>query len=86
MKTLKTLKIGIADYDEMKARTMAVARGEYRPAEGEPTIWFTSRESVAKALSQGNRELQGLDPASFAAATVVGAVIEVECDEQAVQE
>lgn len=57
MKTMTTLKIGIADYGEMKARTLAIARGEYQPAEGEPTIWFTSPESVAKVLFQRNREL-----------------------------
>ena len=54
---MKTLKIGIADYDRMKARTMAIARGEHKPARGEPTVWFTSIESFAKVLSQRNREL-----------------------------
>ena len=28
---IKTLKIGIADYDRMKARTMANAKGEHKP-------------------------------------------------------
>ena len=54
---MKTLKIGIASYDRMKARTMAIARGEYKPARGEPSVWFTSIESFAKILSQRNREL-----------------------------
>ena len=54
---MKTLKIGIADYDRMKVRTMAIARGEHKPARGEPTVWFTSIESFAKVLSQRNREL-----------------------------
>ena len=54
---MKTLKIGIADYDRMKARTMAIARGEHKPARVEPTVWFTSIESFAKVLSQRNREL-----------------------------
>ena len=54
---MKTLKIGIADYDRMKARTMAIARGEHKPARGEPTVWFTSIESFAKVLSRRNREL-----------------------------
>jgi len=57
---MKTLKIGIAGYDQMKARTMAIARGEYRPAKGEPKVWFTSVESFAKVLSQRNRELLAL--------------------------
>ena len=34
---MKTLQIGIADYDRMKARTIAIARGEHKPAKGEPT-------------------------------------------------
>ena len=54
---MKTLKIGIARYDRMKARTMAIARGEHKPARGEPKVWFTSIESFAKVLSGRNREL-----------------------------
>src|SRR5690242_9414001 len=54
---MTTLKVGIASYDEMKARTMAVARGERRVSRSEPKVWFTSTESFAKVLSAGNREL-----------------------------
>ena len=54
---MTTLRIGIASYEEMKARTMAIARGEARPNADEPKVWFTSIESVAKVLSAGNREL-----------------------------
>ena len=54
---MTTLKVGIASYAEMKARTMAVARGNRRFAPGEPKVWFTSTESFAKVLSAGNREL-----------------------------
>ena len=54
---MKTLRIGIANYGRMKARTMAIARGEHKPERGEPTVWFTSVESFAKVLSQRNREL-----------------------------
>ena len=54
---MTTLRGGIASYDEMKARTMAVARGERRVAPNEPKVWFTSTESFAKVLSAGNREL-----------------------------
>ena len=53
---MTTLKVGIASYEEMKARTIAIARGERRVAPGEPTVWFTSTESFAKVLSAGNRE------------------------------
>jgi predicted transcriptional regulator len=54
---LTTLKVGIASYEEMKARTIQIARGERRPAQGEPKVWFTSTESFAKVLSAGNRDL-----------------------------
>ena len=57
---MKTLKIGITDYDRMKARTMAIARGEHKPVKDEPTVWFTSIESFAKVLSGRNRELLGM--------------------------
>jgi predicted transcriptional regulator len=54
---MKTLKAGIASYEEMKARTMATARGERRITPDEPKVWFISTESFAKVLSAGNREL-----------------------------
>ena len=54
---MTTLKVGIASYEDMKARTMAVARGERRVSHDEPKVWFTSTESFAKMLSAGNREL-----------------------------
>jgi len=54
---MTTLKVGIAGYDEMKARTMRIARGEEKPAADDPKVWFTSTESFAQILSSGNREL-----------------------------
>lgn len=54
---MKTLKIGIASYDQMKARTLAIARGEIKVKPGEPKVWFTSTESFAKVLSNRNRAL-----------------------------
>lgn len=54
---MTTLKVGIADYDEMKARTLRIARGDEKPAADDPKVWFTSTESFAKVLSAGNREL-----------------------------
>jgi predicted transcriptional regulator len=54
---MTTLKVGIASYEDMKARTLRIARGEHRVAPGEPKVWFTSTESFAKVLSAGNREL-----------------------------
>jgi len=41
----------------MKARTIAIARGEFKPKRGEPRIWFTSMGSFARVLSDQNRAL-----------------------------
>ena len=57
---MTTLKIGIATYDQMKARTMAIAKGEHKPKRGEPKVWFTSMESFARVLSDRNRALLDL--------------------------
>lgn len=54
---MTTLKVGIADYEKMKARTLRIARGEERPTARDPKVWFTSTESFAKVLSAGNLEL-----------------------------
>ena len=54
---MTTLKVGIASYAEMKARTIRIARGEHRVSAKEPKVWFTSTESFAKVLSAGNRDL-----------------------------
>jgi predicted transcriptional regulator len=54
---MTTLKVGIASYEEMKARTVRIARGEHRVSAKEPKVWFTSTESFAKVLSAGNRDL-----------------------------
>ncbi len=41
---MTTLKVGIASYEDMKARTMAVARGENRIA----ARWMNLRTSPAR--------------------------------------
>jgi len=57
---MRTLRVGIASYEQMKARTVAIARGEYRPPVDEPKVWFTSAESFARVLSNRNRALLGV--------------------------
>jgi predicted transcriptional regulator len=54
---MKTLNVGIASYEDMKKRTMAIASGEYKPKRGEPKVWFPSLEAFAGVLSANNREL-----------------------------
>jgi predicted transcriptional regulator len=57
---MRTLKVGIASYEQMQARTLAVARGKQRVRGDDPKIWFTSMESFAKVLSDRNRALLAL--------------------------
>ena len=54
---MKTLKVGIASVEDMKKRTMAIARGRFKASRGDPKVWFTSPESFAKVLSNRNRAL-----------------------------
>jgi predicted transcriptional regulator len=54
---MKILKIGIASYKDMKARTTAIAAGRLKPKPGDPKVWFTSTDSFAKVLSNKNRAL-----------------------------
>ena len=54
---MKTLVIGVMPQDKIRARAIAIAKGEYKPKRGEPKIWFTSMSSVAKVLSDSNRAL-----------------------------
>jgi predicted transcriptional regulator len=64
-----TLKVGIASVEQYRARTMAIARGEYVPAPNEPKVWFQSLETLAQVLSTKNRALLALiaetNPASL---------------------
>jgi predicted transcriptional regulator len=52
-----TLRVGIATLEQYKQRTLAIARGQLKPAPGDPKVWFSSIESFAKVLSEHNREL-----------------------------
>ena len=54
---MKVLRIGVAPYEHMKARAMAIARGELTPGPDEPKLWFPSIESLARVLSDKNRAL-----------------------------
>lgn len=53
----KTLKIGIISRDDYKKRTIAIARGEYKPKKDEPKVWFESLQSMAQVLSSENQKL-----------------------------
>lgn len=53
----RTLRIGIASPDDMKARTLRIARGEEKPTPETPSVWFPSTESFARILSATNRDM-----------------------------
>lgn len=55
MGTANLLKVGIASLAQHKARTMAIAIGEYIPSPDEPRVWFQSLETLAQGLSDRNR-------------------------------
>lgn len=54
---MSALKVGIISYEEMKARTIAIARGELKPSPDEPKIFFNSPKSLADVLSEKNKQL-----------------------------
>jgi len=54
---MKTITIGVMPQEQIRARAIAIAKGEYKPKPGEPKIWFTSMKSVAEVLSDQTREL-----------------------------
>lgn len=54
---MRPIVIGIMPQEEIRARMLAIARGDYKPKPGEPRIWFTSMKSLAEVLSDENRAL-----------------------------
>ncbi|MGB6976279.1 MAG: transcriptional regulator [Gammaproteobacteria bacterium] len=53
----RTIKIGIMPQKEIRERTLAIARGDYKPKPNDPKIWFTSIRSLAEVLSDENQVL-----------------------------
>ncbi len=53
----ETVYVGIMSKEAYKERTMAIARGEYKPKQDDPKIWFESLKSMAQILSNENRAL-----------------------------
>ena len=54
---MRKMIIGIASQQDIRARALAIARGDHQPRPGEPKIWFTSMRSLAEVLSDDNRAL-----------------------------
>lgn len=51
------MKIGIMPKDKYIKRTLAIAKGEYKPSSDEPKIWFESILAMAQVLSNENQRL-----------------------------
>jgi predicted transcriptional regulator len=54
---MKIIKIGIASQKDIRARMLAIAKGELKPKSGDSKIWFTSMRSLSQVLSDENRTL-----------------------------
>ena len=53
----RVMKVGVISRDEYRKRTIAIAKGEYKPKKDEPKIWFESIKSLSQVLSSENLEL-----------------------------
>lgn len=54
---MTAITIGIMPQAEVRARILAIAKGEYKPKASEPKVWFNSIKSVAEVLSDDNQAL-----------------------------
>jgi predicted transcriptional regulator len=53
----RVVKVGIMPLDQFKKRTIAIAKGQYKPKHDEPKIWFRSIKSLANVLTEENQHL-----------------------------
>ena len=53
----KVIKIGFISKEDYKHRTIAIAKGEYKPRKKEPKVWFESIEFLGQVLSGQNQKL-----------------------------
>jgi predicted transcriptional regulator len=53
----REMMIGIMSKESFRDYTIRIAKGEIRPTESDPKIWFESVESMAQILSTKNQEL-----------------------------
>jgi predicted transcriptional regulator len=54
---MKVMNVGIMSREDYKSRTIAIAKGEYKPKSNDPKIWFESVKSLSQVLSNENQEL-----------------------------
>ena len=53
----KVMKVGVISKEDYQKRTIAIAKGEYKPRKNEPKVWFDSVKSMAQVLGNENQEL-----------------------------
>lgn len=53
----KVMRVGIISKEDYVKRTIAIAKGQYKPRKTEPKIWFESLNSMSQVLSSDNQEL-----------------------------
>lgn len=53
----KVMKVGIISREDYVKRTIAIAKGKYKPRKEEPSIWFESLNSMSQVLSRDNQNL-----------------------------
>jgi len=53
----KVIKVGIISKDDYRNRTIAIAKGDYKPKKDEPKVWFESLASMAQVLGSDNQKL-----------------------------
>jgi len=53
----RVMRVGIISKENYMKRTLAIAKGEYKPRKDEPKIWFESIKSMSQILSTENQEL-----------------------------
>ncbi len=51
------MTVGIISKEDYIKRTMAIAKGSYKPRKDEPKIWFESLNSMSQVLSSENQKL-----------------------------
>ncbi len=65
----KVMNVGVISKEDYIKRTIAIAKGQYKPRRGEPKVWFESLKSVSQVLSNDNQNLLKLiiehDPQSL---------------------
>ena len=54
---MKVMNVGIISRENYRKRTIAIAKGEYKPKKNEPKVWFESIKSLSQILSNENQDL-----------------------------